>query len=342
MTELLVESKTDPVAWNASLRRCHGTVFHTAEWAQYVATEEPGARPEFYTLVAEDGSILGQALGFHSSSSRNLAASFTGRRWLDALPVVRDDSAQTLRRFLTLIETHARRSGDVSFHVGSFASPASVSVLSALGFSMSRRIEFELDLTQPETVSWEGMETRRRRNINKAKKAGVEIRELRPDEGVSHLRRLQAASFERIVQRGGPPLTPMDSARHDPTEPLTRVGLGRIVGGFVDGVCVSASFFTVFNGLAYHALLGHDAKAFETQAPSLLIWEMARRFKAEGIKRLNFGGCGIDALDESSPEHGVYVYKKTFGGAVVECASGEKILRPAMRRATNLLKAAIG
>jgi lipid II:glycine glycyltransferase (peptidoglycan interpeptide bridge formation enzyme) len=81
--------------------------------------------------------------------------------------------------------------------------------------------------------------------------------------------------------------------------------------------------------------------AFETQAPSLLLWEMARRFKSEGIQRLNLGGCGIDALEESSPEHGVYVYKKTFGGAVLECGSGDKILRPAVHRAADLLRAAM-
>jgi lipid II:glycine glycyltransferase (peptidoglycan interpeptide bridge formation enzyme) len=68
---------------------------------------------------------------------------------------------------------------------------------------------------------------------------------------------------------------------------------------------------------------------------------MALRFKGEGIQRFNFGGCRTEALEESSPEHGVYVYKKAFGGAVLECGTGEKILRPAVRRATSLLQAAM-
>jgi lipid II:glycine glycyltransferase (peptidoglycan interpeptide bridge formation enzyme) len=88
-------------------------------------------------------------------------------------------------------------------------------------------------------------------------------------------------------------------------------------------------------------LAGHDAKALETQAPSLVLWEMALRFKAEGVQRFNFGGCGIGALEESSPERGVYIFKKSFGGAILECASGEKVLRPRVRRAVNLLRAAI-
>jgi hypothetical protein len=340
MSELRVEAQVDPRIWNGSLHAGPGTIFHTADWARYVQAEQPGARPEFVTLLDGDGSNAGQAVVFYSKSSRIFAAPFTGRRWLNALPVVSDNSPATLSRFVELIERHARQAGDVTFQVGSFASPASQAILSPLGFSIARRFEFELDLTRDEKSLWEGMEYRRQRNIKKAMKAGVEVKELPPDEGVLHLRRLQATSFERIVRRGGPPFVPPDSSRKDPIEALASAGLGRIVGGFVDGICVTASFFTTFNGLAYDSLLGHDSKAFETQAPSLVIWEMARRFKVEGFQRFNLGGCGIDALEESSSEHGVYIYKKTFGGVVLECGSGEKILRPAVERAAGLLRAA--
>jgi lipid II:glycine glycyltransferase (peptidoglycan interpeptide bridge formation enzyme) len=254
---------------------------------------------------------------------------------------VREKSGATLSRFLKVIESHARGAGDVTFQVGSFASPTSKTVLTSLGFSTSRRLEFELDLTADEKTLWDGMEYKRRKNIKKATRLGVEVRELPVDEGVSHLRRLQAASFVRIVQRGGPALTQLDSDRADPTAVLTNAGVGRIVGGFVNGVCVSASFFTTFNGLAYHTLSGHDAKALETQAPTFVLWSMALRFKGEGVQRFNFGGCRGDALELSSPEHGVYVYKKAFGAAVLECDSGEKVLRPAVRRAANLLRAAM-
>lgn len=341
MSELRVETQVDPGSWNASLRACHGTIFHTAEWGRYVQAGEPGARPEFLTLLDGDGSIAGQALVFHSSSSRNLAAPFTGRRWLDALPVVRENSTATLSRFLKLIESHARRAGDVSFQVGSFASPNSEAVIKPLGFSIGRRYEFEFDLTKDEKSLWERIDIRRRQPIKKAKKNGVEVKELPADEGLRHLRRLQAESWVRIVARGGPTLEDRGAAGEDPIAILTGAGLGRIIGGFVDGVCVSASFFTSFNGVSYYTLAGHDARALETHAPSLVLWEMALRFKGEGIQRFNFGGCRIEALEELSAEHGVYVFKKSFGSAIIECASGEKVLRPTVRRAANLLRAAL-
>jgi FemAB family len=341
MSRLRVESVVDPTSWNAALRACHGTVFHTSQWAEYVQAEQPRADPVFYSLLDGDGRVAAMALGFRATSSRNFGASLTGRRWLDALPAVRDNTAATASQLIRLIENHSRQAGDVSIQVGSFASPGSEDVIKPLGFSISRRYEFELDLTQDQETLWKAIEITRRQRIRKAMKNAVQVKELSEEEGVSHLRRLQAESFVRILARGGPDLEGQKFVKQDPVAILARAGLGRIAGGFVDDVCVSASFFTCFNRTAYYTLSGHDARALELQAPSLVLWEMALRFRDEGIQRLNFGGCGIDALNESSPEHGVYTYKKAFGGAVLECASGEKILRPAIRRAADLLRAAM-
>jgi hypothetical protein len=341
MNELRIASRVDPSSWRSSLSAINGTIFHTAEWADWVVAEHPGARAEFYTMPGEYGSIAGLAVGFRGSSSNNLAAPFSRRRWFDALPAVADDSPVAVSRFLSLIERDSRRGGDVTLRVGSFASPNGETVLTSLGYSIIRRLEFAVDLTQDEKSLWEDIDIRRRQRIKKAMKAGVEVRELAADEGVFHLRRLQEASFERIAARGGPALNKRESAATDPTAAITSAGIGRIVGGFVNGECVSASLFTTFNGLAYHALSGHDAKALSAQAPSLVLWQMMLRFQLEGFKKLNFGGCGIDAVEESSAEHGVYTYKKAFGGMRLECASGEKILRPTVRRVTGFLRGVV-
>jgi GNAT acetyltransferase-like protein len=341
MSELRVASRVDAASWNTALRALNGTVFHAAEWADCTIAEQPMARPTFYTMLDENGSVSGLALGFRQASARNLTAPFSGRRWLDALPVVRNGSPAELSRFVSLIERDSRHAGDVTIRMGSFASPGSAAILRSLGYSLAMRFEFELDLKKDEKSLWEGIDIKRRQRIRKAMKSGVEVRELPVEEGVFHLRRLQEASFVRIVARGGPSLNKRESPGEDPITALTGRGLGRIVGGFVDGECVSASFFSTFNGLAYYALSGHDAKALASQAPSLVLWEMLLRFQREGFKRLNFGGCGIGALDEGSSEHGVYTYKKAFGGARLDCASGEKVLRPAVRRVANLLRSVV-
>jgi hypothetical protein len=338
MGELLVESWVDPTSWNASLCACGGTIFHAAEWATYSRLEQPNAVPEFYTLLDDAGSVAGVALGFRATSSRRVAAAFSGHRWLDALPAMRDKSPNSLSRFVELIEGHAREAGDVTLEIGSFTSPGSEAVLQRLGFSIARRLEFELDLQQAEKTLWAGMNLNRQRAVKRAMKSGVQVKELPRDEGVSHLRRLQEESFVRIAARGGPALDKRESVAGDPITSLINAGVGHIVGGFVDGVCVSATFFTNFNGVAYYTLAGHDAKGLESRAPTLVVWEMILRLQSEGALRLNLGGCSIGALQESSPEHGVYTYKEAFGGARLDCANGEKILRRRVHRAANLLR----
>jgi hypothetical protein len=344
MKDLRVESDVDPAAWRSSLSTLNGTVFHTVEWANLVIAEQPGTRAEFYTMLDANGAVAGMAAGFQRASSRRLVAAVSRRRWLDALPAVIDNSASdtSISRFVGSIERHSREAGDVALRIGSFASPDGEAILDALHYSTARRLEFELDLSKDEKSLWDGIDFRRRQRIKKAMKSGIEVRELAPDEGASHLRRLQEASFVRIAARGGPALDKRDTRRADPIQDLIGAGLARVVGGFVGGECVTASFFTTFNGLAYHALSGHDDKGLAVQAPSLVLWEMILRFQREGMKRLNFGGCGIDALVEGSPEHGVYTYKKAFGGARLHCASGEKILRPTLRRVTGFLRGATG
>jgi lipid II:glycine glycyltransferase (peptidoglycan interpeptide bridge formation enzyme) len=213
--------------------------------------------------------------------------------------------------------------------------------LTPLGFALTRRLEFELDLTKDEKTLWDAMDVKRRQRIKKAKKSAVEVRELEGREGATHLRRLQEASFERITARGGPTLDRVGDDENDSILAFTKTGVGRVVGGFVDGACVSAGFFTTFNGLAYYAVSGHDARGLETQAPSLMLWETLLRLQTEGFTRLNLGGCGVDATVEGSPEHGVYSYKKAFGGTTLECATGEKVLRPRVRKMAELLRGVV-
>jgi hypothetical protein len=341
MTSLRVATSVDAAAWNATVRDCGGTIFHTAEWAAYTRAEQQNALPQYYTLIDGDGTIAGVALGFRVASRRRLAAALNARRWIDAMPAVRSGSTATVSEFVGLIEQHARAAGDVTLTVGSFASPSSEAVLAPMGFSLARRLEFELDLTRDEKALWDAMDVKRRQRIKKAKKSAVEVRELDGPEGAKHLRRLQEASFERISARGGPSLDRAADGENDSILAFTRARVGRVVGGFVDGTCVSAGFFTTFNGLAYYAVSGHDARGLETQAPSLMLWETLLRLQREGFTRLNLGGCGIDALVEGSPEHGVYSYKKAFGGTTLECATGEKVLRPRTRKMAELLRGVV-
>jgi CelD/BcsL family acetyltransferase involved in cellulose biosynthesis len=328
--------------WDAALRSLGGSIYHCAEWADYVLLGHPSAKPQYLSLLADDGKLLGMALAFRNKSLQKILAPFTGRMRLEAMPVVENGDEGLMLQFLRQLVEHSRRAGDVDLEVGSFASFSGGEQLESQGFSLSRRFEFELDLQACEECLWNGMEHKRRKNVHKAERSGVVLEDLNNEEGVASLRRLQGASSKRIVARGGPDIAYRNGRPKDPITALLDSGLGRIVGARVDGQIVSAGLFTQFNHLVYHTLSGHDEEALRTQAPTLLLWETIKRYKAEGAERFNFGGCPASAADEASPSHGIYVYKMGFGGRRLECLTGHRILRKVaygtLRRLKRLLR----
>jgi len=335
--KLRVQHEVDRKQWDERVLSLGGTVFHSAAWAEYTSAAYPGASPLFMTMISKDGQTTGVALGFQLRATSRLMRRFSGRLWLDATPVVADRTK--LGEFLHFIEKHGRDSGDVELQIGSFASYGGAKALDEMGFQLTSRLEFELDLALSEEELWDALDYKRRKNVRKAERKGVSLRDLDGEEAVNELRRLQAASSRRIVDRGGHDIAYRDDPRLDPVHVLVRQPVTRVVAAEVEGEGVSAGLFTCFGGLVYHTLSGHSKKAFDTQAPTFLLWETIKRYRREGAQRFNFGGCSADAVREDSPEHGVYVYKNAFGAECLECASGLKVIRPHARRFVKILKA---
>jgi lipid II:glycine glycyltransferase (peptidoglycan interpeptide bridge formation enzyme) len=130
--------------------------------------------------------------------------------------------------------------------------------------------------------------------------------------------------------------------RTDPISVLLDAGIGRILAARFEGVYVSAALFTRFNGLVYYNLAGHTDVGLRSQAPTLLLWEAMQRYRREGARTFNLGGCAADAADAGSPEHGVYAYKRALASQCVDCASGSMILRRRIHRVVSGLRRVAG
>jgi hypothetical protein len=293
---------------------------------------------QFFTLLSDSGDFLGGGLGFRIASRHKLLERFTRLLRFDSIPTICQDNAEGLIGFLRLLDKYAYHSGYINVFMGSYASRDVSRELSNLSFDLSHRLEFVLRIDRSDDDLWEGFEYKRRKNINKAKRIGVTVQDLSPEEGIPMLLQLQAESGHRILARGGPDVTYKGHPLDHPIRKLMKSGLARIVGAKVNGTFVSASLFTCFNGLVYHTVSGHSKAALETQAPTFLLWESIRRYRNEGAKIFNFGGCKAEAANDDSPEHGVYIYKKAFGGEEVKCSSGSKIMRKNMHNLINGVK----
>lgn len=342
VVRLRIAQVVDEPSWDAAVAGAGGSVFHSSAWAHYVCAERPNAVPQFLTL--EDGAAIPRAfgLGFRARSRRPVLGAVTGRLWLDALPVASSSDGAALREFMTLLEAEARRAGDLELFVGSFGSGDGTAVLLEAGFLPRHRIEFVIELDRPEEQLWMAMDGARRRNVNKSGRLGVTIHELSTAEGVVELRRLQVASGERIIRRGGPRIGLQVPDEQDPIRVLLERGAGRIFAARVGPRWGSAVLLACFNGKVYHVLSGSSPAGLEAQATTLLFWEAIKLYRREGARGFNLGGCAGEAVSEDSPEHGVYAYKSGFGAERHECVSGHKVLRQMFHKTLGLLKRASG
>ena len=336
--KLEIADRVDAADWDALIVSLGGSICLCSTYARYIIAGEPNASPRYIRAVSDAGQVVGAALGFEAKSPSRWLGALTRQFSLAALPVVRPEVTDGPLEFLRLLEDQTRRASCVELTVGSLASRGGQEELGALGFTLTRRMEFELSLAPSEADLFRAMAHKRRKDIKKAGRLSVAVKEMSNQEGLAELRRLQGDSAERIVARGGRNITYKGQHVHDPVTVLLESGLGRLVGAEVEGEIVSAGLFTLFNGLVYHTLSGHSRKALETRAPTFLIWEMIKRYQEEGAKRFNFGGCSADAVEDGHPEHGLYGYKKAFGTECITLADGHKVLRRATHAIVGSLK----
>lgn len=319
-----VRTSVDAASWEGILRRLGSNVFHSSEWASYTSFAQPHAVPHYFSLNDSGGSVCA-ALGFVSQSRVRVLRSL----WFDALPAVADSSDGVISEFLDMAECWARDSGIHVCSVGSYGYEQGIESLIRQEYALEKRFEFSITLADRGIDDiWSRMDGRRRNNVKAAQKKGVRVGECSSEEGVETLRRLQAESSERIIQRGGEKIARSYPSGEDPLLILIHRGVARLFIASLGDRPLSALLCSSYKGRIYCIAGGHAHEGLKYNSGTLLQWELIKRFKEEGAREFNLGGCKCESRDEKSPEHGVYVYKKYFGAECRECANGMKILRP--------------
>ena len=247
--KLKVCKSVDYKTWDESICALGGTVFHSYLWATYIAHRYPHVTPRFATLISDNGEPLGAALVFLVYPRNRFLQPLVRHIWLNALPVAREKDEDILSEFLSELEEYARGIGAVELIIESAAFRGGSLALERSGFQLTKRLEFELNITRSEEHLWHAMQHSRRKNINKARRMGVCVQELVGREGIDQLRCVQAASSRRIVKGGGPSIVPNIDDKQDPALVLSNSEFGRLMGAKYNGVVVSAVLFTEQNTL---------------------------------------------------------------------------------------------
>jgi lipid II:glycine glycyltransferase (peptidoglycan interpeptide bridge formation enzyme) len=189
------------------------------------------------------------------------------------------------------------------------------------------RHTFVLDLARDEPALLAGMDGAARK-IRKAEREGVEVTDARSFADVEAYHRLSCETADRIRTRARFTELPLaffaDVWRRMIPAGQARLFLARHAGHLIAGTLFLIHGDTM---LYYQGASTRDRAETLRQAPAACFWAAIRAARAGGLARFDLGGCTPTA-DPADPRHGVYEFKKKWGGTLTTFYNAEIRLSP--------------
>ncbi len=304
-----------PAEWDARVQAMHGNAFHSAGWADVL--EASGRERWFLEFLVGDGPA-GFAVAGGARSHLPLIGAGRSELELNTTPILRadvdlHDAARALRSF-----ARQQRFGWLQCSAYATACPAATEALRALGFAVTPRLEFPMPLANGFDTTLAAMSSGHRRNVRKAMDEGFDFREDSTIAGAMTLRQLQDATYGRRRELGQTHARSMSEEHYGRTMGAW-LRAQRIRLWFVerDGRPLSALGILVFGSRAYYLVGGTAAEGYQVRAPFAAFGHVIRELCAVGVSELHLGGVPAGAAEENHPDHGLYRFKRGFGGEPV-------------------------
>jgi hypothetical protein len=189
------------------------------------------------------------------------------------------------------------------------------------------RHTFVLDIARDEKAILAGMEGAERK-IRKATKEGVEVTEAQSLADVEAYHRLSSDTADRIRTRSRFTELPL-AFFVDVWRRMIPAGHARLFLARHGSELIAGNLFFVHGDtmLYYQGASTRDRAHTLRQAPAACFWAAIRAARALGLTRFDFGGC-TPTDDPADPRHGVYEFKKKWGGELVTFYNAEVLLAP--------------
>ena len=280
-----------------------GTAFYRPEMID-VYTSTHGYSPVFTCAVDEQGRISGLMIGVLQRPWRSLVGSLASRTVVWGAPLVRNDCAKTLDALLRTNEqttprpriyTEFRHLHDATWSMPSF---------DRAGYEYEEHYTVLLDLSEPEEIRWKRMTAFRRKNVKKALREGIAMREISEDDDISKTHEFVLGLYARL-RLPSPPLSYFRGlAKH-----LRPPGLVRYFGAYHHDRLVASRIILCHRRWMYDLWAGGDESVSDLQATTALPWHIFNWGSAHGFVTFDFGGAGKPGVP-----YGVRDYKLAYGG----------------------------
>lgn len=315
--------------WNSLVARHAGAdIFQTTHWA---AVEKDRGHDTLYAIARDQSGheVGGLALlvePYYSwlsfsahprlhSISKSLVPVFRWRRgplvWSDV------DQAEIVHVLLTEVAAYGKRHGVVGI-MEATALPEALEIGTHAAIEASTHVRthatFLVDLSRGQQACWDGASKVARKAVRKADSQGITVRTVTDVAELDTVLEILAQAWDRQGSQYGRQRDVLDIYWNQ----LRPNGHVEFFIAEVDGVPAATMSVWQFNGFICEFLSGrtHDADSKHLNVGDALKWAIIKWACEKGYRTYDL--AGVNPNPASAKEHGIFSFKKKWGGRYVE------------------------
>jgi hypothetical protein len=315
-----LHNQIDRRVWGRRLSELGGGFFHCYEHVAY-ESEAANGHPIFLEAFRDD-TLMGMAAGILRTPRLPVLSRLCQEVSFNALPATRKRDALEEGAVLAAFEQRLRPLGVFRIRVAGFDSRNAGCVLTALGYQLSERFEFQIRLSADIVQNWASLRSERRKKVRKAMKQSLTTRLGDQREDVKTLLDL---SHEALLRKGIR-ARPSDEGVDHLFRNLIESERAELLICSHEAKPLGALLFGTFDGRAFTLMSGSSQEGNQLAVMPLLHWELIRHLTERKFLTLNLGGVSIGPGQDPAT-NGLFVFKRDFGAEPILQPSGSKIFR---------------
>jgi hypothetical protein len=282
--------------------------FYTAAYAE---ARRIGGEQVWVFALREGDRLLSACTGFLKLGRKS--------RWFEipSLPALGANE----RDFWEGLLKFCRRSWVSNLEVNTFASVSVQIPANPVPTGRIDRTEYLIDLRQGDL--WRPVRKGHRWSINRARKAGLQLRCTTSAEQCRIHGQMMAASMQRRNERGDRVSTDIHV---ESFLAFLRTGAGILFQAVLEGEVLSSALILLSDSGAYYQTAGTSPEGIDLGASPFLVYETARHLQERRLEVFNLGGV-------SEINAGLHGFKTGFGPQERSLAAAEYDLRTNLQRA---------
>jgi serine/alanine adding enzyme len=318
-------SKIDQISrkkWADFVREhANGNVFQTPEMFD-VYNKTKKYEPVFLAVVSEKDEIQATLLAVIMKEHRGLLGKFSSRSIIWGGPLVQNDEPAVLDFILKEYDKVIGAKAIYTQFRNLWDAENEIQIFGDHNYKFEDHLDIILDLTKSEDQLWKEVHSKRRNEIRRASREGVEFHVQESPKALQECYSI----LEEVYNRAGLPLPTLHFFQSLYNYLDGNPGLVIFTATYQDKI-IGCMLALSYNNVLYDYYAGSYKEYYKKYPNDLIPWRAFLWAKENLFSVFDFGGAGKPNIP-----YGVRDYKLKFGGELVNWGRYEKLHKPAMMR----------